>query len=173
MGTLFSLGAVKPTVRQALDDLITELGKACRLVYPPRWVPCGDCIFDAVGNKSSNIWRTGGPVPFGAGTTCPLCNGAGKSSQEVSEVVTMLCAWDPRDFYVPVPRLDLRVPNGFIQTKGYLTDAPKMSRADHAIFELPLENSLRQTFKLAGEPVDVSNIIQGRYCVATWKRVLL
>ncbi len=62
------------------------------------------------------------------------------------------------------------MPYGTIQTKGYLVDLPKIQRADRAVFQPPIQSTLRMTFRLAGEPADVSNIIQGRYCVATWTR---
>lgn len=172
MGILFSLDAVKPTIQQALDDLITELGKDCLLVYPPKWVNCSNCLSSSFGNKSSSSWKSGGPLPFPAGTVCPLCNGSNKVSQEQTESVRMLCAWEPKAFFEPLPQVDVRVPYGVIQTKSYLSDAPKIMRADHAVFQTPTTNILRSTYELAGEPVDVSNIIQGRYCVATWKRVL-
>ena len=64
MGKIFTLSDdIKSVVTDALDDLITELGKDCRLVYPPRFVPCGNCIYDPIAGKSSNHWKSGGPIP--------------------------------------------------------------------------------------------------------------
>lgn len=172
MGTLFTLTpGVKGIITTALDDLITELGKDCVLIYPSRWTSCVNCIFDPAANASANRYRPGGPIPFLDGTLCPVCAGKGKAEQEVSETIRMLCAWQPKDFYLPISESDLRVPGGLIQTKFYLKDRPKVVRADHCVFESAIEPSVRMTYRLDGDPADVSNIIQGRYCVATWRRV--
>ncbi len=171
MGKIFTLDAdVKAVIQDALDDLITELGKDCRLVYPPRWVSCVNCVYDQIGGKSSNRWKTGGPMQFAAGTACPLCNGKGKRGEEVSETIRLLCAWDPRAFWLPVPTVQVRVPHSIVQTKGYLTDMPKVMKADHLVVELPIEPFVRVRVKLASQPVDPSNIIQARYFVATWEQ---
>jgi len=173
MGTIFTLSpSIKAIVATALDDLITELGKQVRLVYPARWVSCSNCQYDQIGHKSSNYYKSGGPLPFPNATVCPMCNGNGKIEEENSEVVQMLCQWDPKDFYRPVPQVDIRLPFGSrIQTKGYLSDLPKILKADHAVFEIPIEPIVRYTYQLASEPADVSNIIQGRYVVADWYRI--
>lgn len=171
MGKLFTLTqSVKTIIATALDDLITELGKDCRLVYPPRWEPCANCVADTTARKSSNRWRNGGPMPFAAGTTCPLCDGQGKLAQENFEVIKFLCAWEPKQFFYPIPNLDIRVPFSVIQVKGYLKDLPKVMRADHLVFQQGIEGLLRKRYKLSGEAGDRSNIIQGRYFVATMER---
>lgn len=173
MGVLFTLTLpIKSIIQQALDDLITELGKNVRLVYPAKWVSCVNCVYDNIGHKSSNYYKSGGPLQFPNGGICPLCNGKGKIEQEVTETIRMLCSFDPKDFYRPVPQVDVRLPYGSrIQTKCYLSDLPKIMRADHAVFETDIESVLRQTYKLASEPADVSNIVQGRYVVADWSRI--
>lgn len=170
MGKIFTLtDDIKQIARDAIDDLIDELGKDCTLLYPPKTVHCANCVFDPIGKKSSGRYLTGGPVFFPVGSLCPLCNGAGTRAEQVSEVVRFLCAWTPQDFYMPVPR-GITVPEGRIQTKGYMTDFPKVMQCVEMIVENPLEPVLRARFKLVGEPVDRSNIIQGRYFVARWER---
>lgn len=171
MGKVFTLtDSVKSIITDALDDLITELGKPCRLVYPPRWVSCQNCLPDPIGRKSSNIWKTGGPLPFSNGSICPLCDGVGRRASEASEVVQMLCAWEPKSFFYPLPGVDLRVPYGIVQTKFYLTDLPKVEQCDHMIFQIAIEGIAKRPYKLLGEPGDRSNIIQGRYATASWER---
>jgi hypothetical protein len=110
MGTLFTLDAsLKSVITAALDDLITELGKDCLLVYPPRWVACSNCVYDSVNQRSGNTWKSGGPAEFSTGSTCPLCNGHGKMAQEVSESIRLLCAYEPKGFFYPVPNLPIRL----------------------------------------------------------------
>ena len=173
MGTIFTLTpALKAVITTALDDLIIELGKNCRLVYPPRMVACNNCVYDPVGNKSSNFWLSGGPLPFSSGSTCPFCDGAGRRAEEVTEDVVMLCAWEPRKFFYPVKHRDIRAPFSILQTKGYIQpDLAKVLRSEHLVFQTGIEGLLRKKFKLMGQPGDQSNIIQGRYFIATWEQV--
>lgn len=171
MGQLFTLdAATKAVITQGLDDLITELGKDCKLIYPPRMVNCTNCIQDPIGKKSSNHYLHGGPVPFSGVSTCPMCNGEFKIARENSESIKMLCAWKPRDFFLPVPNLNITIPMSYVQTKCYLKDLPKINRAQYLQFQVKTEGIQNKLFELHGEPGDVSNIIQDRYVVATWKR---
>ncbi len=172
MGKIFTLTAgIKAVITNALDDLITELGKDCRVVYPTKNVPCGNCVWDSVNQVGGLIWKTGGLIPFPNGTACPNCNGRGMKAQEYSEVLQFLCAWEPKQFYYPIPNLPIRSPGGFVQIKGYLTDLPKIIKCDHIVFEIAIEGITRQKYKLWGEAGDRSNIIQKRYFTATFERV--
>lgn len=170
MGVIFTLDSdTKSLIQQVFDDLITELGKDCQLVYPARWTPCSNCIYDPIGNKSSNHYLTGGPIPFTNGM-CPLCNGQGRLAETVSETVHWLCEWEPKKFLTPVPNVKLRQAFSVVQTKGYFTDMPKAQRAEYMLFQLPIQGYTQYRYKLASEPGDPSNIVQGRYFIATWER---
>lgn len=169
MGKIFT---ITPGIRQiasdAIDDLINQLGKPCRLVYPPIYTACPNCVFDPIGNKSSNRYKHGGPVPFQFGN-CPMCNGAGREATFPTEVVTLLCAWTPKQWFI-LPE-NLRMPDGDLQTKGYISDLPKIKRAVEMDMEISQEAYGHWRFKLASDPIDAGNIIQGRYCVCLWKRI--
>ena len=172
MGTVFTLDAgTKAVIQDALDDLITELGKSCKIVYPARWVSCQNCQIDIIGNKSSNHWKTGGPLPFANGTICPLCTGVGKRAEDTYDTVTLLCNWEPKKFWQPVPNLNIGKGNGFLQTKGFISDMPKILKADHLIFQVPMEPYLSNKYKRISEPGDKSNIIQNRYFICTWEQI--
>ncbi len=169
MGKLFTIdAATKATITDALDDIISEFGKDCRLVYPARWVRCENCLWDAASGRSTNHWRSGGPLPFNGGP-CPLCKGNGQKAQETSEVVRFKCEWDPRKFLYPVPGVDLRVRYSVCETKGYMTDLPRVTRCDHMVVQAPVEGIVRSKMKLASDPISPGNIIQGRYWVAKWE----
>lgn len=172
MGTLFTLTPdILGVVQTALDDLITELGKECKLVYPPRWAACDNCVRRQIGNLTSTTWKHGGPLPFQNGGVCPLCNGEGRKAVEQSEAITLLCSYEPRGFFQPVPGTDVRVANATLRTKCYLEQVPKLKKADHLIFQLPQEPFVRAKFELATEPVDTSNVVKGRYAVAFWRQI--
>lgn len=171
MGKIFTLDAdIKGVIQDALDDLITELGKDCLLVYPPKMSRCPNCIFDPKLNKSTNRYNGTGPYFFDKGI-CPYCNGLGKMESSVNEPIKMLCRWEPKKFFYPIQNLDIRKPYSILQTKFYLKDLPKVNKADSLIFQLPIEPYTVMTYTLLNAPGDQSNIIQGRYAVATWERI--
>lgn len=173
MGQIFSLDADTLTViTQALDDIITVLGKDCVLVYPPKMTACPNCVPSPMGGQSSNRWRSGGPVPFPNTGVCPWCNGAGRRAEEQSELVHMSCEWNPKEYKRPLEDVDVRVPYSVLKTKGYLTDLPKIVRCEYLRLQIPVEGYSVRRFKLASNPGDESNIIQGRYCVAIWTQIL-
>jgi hypothetical protein len=166
--------ATRAVVAGALDDLLLPadqggLGKWCRLVYPPRAVPCANCVLDPIGNKSANRPRTGAPVPFTAGQPCPVCSGAGRIQTSATEDVVLGVNWNPKKFVLPIPAsVDLRVPNAVCETKGFIALWPRLAKCDHLIVDLAVEGFSRQKFKLAGQPGSPGNIVQGRYVHAVW-----
>lgn len=176
MGIIFTLESeTLEIVQDALDDLITEFGKNCLLVYPARMVACASCAANPgagdglSGGAPSNRWRTGTPV--GPSPVCPACSGAGAIAQEVTETIKLGCTYKPLGFFHGVPNVDVRIRNAKLQTKCYLADAPKLSRCDHLIYQVEQAGVMRARFKLASDPVDVSNIVKGRYAVAYWDQV--
>ena len=55
------------------DDSLTI---ACTLEYGiTKYEDCVNCLYDPIGQKSSNRSQHGAPVPFPFGTICPLCKG--------------------------------------------------------------------------------------------------
>lgn len=171
VGKIFTLtSSVKSVITAALDDLITELGKNCMLVYPPKMTACVNCVYDPIGKKSSNVYLSGGPTPFGATQRCPMCDGAGRMAIPVQESIKLLCSLDPKKFFMPVPDIPIGSPEAYLQTKGMLSDLPKIKRADFLIFQTDISGIIEKKFRLFKEPADISNIIQGRYFVATWKQ---
>lgn len=156
MGKVFTMPtAVKSLITDVFDDLFTEFGKPCRFVYPPERTACS-CASPATG--------------FGPGD-CQICSGAGHVDREVSEIVVMLLAWTPKDFALPIVGQPVVVPGGRFEAKLYLKDVPKLLRATRVVVQCPIEPLLEASYELAGEPFDPSNIIQGRYAVANFRRL--
>lgn len=162
MGNVFTLTPdIKAIATGAIDDLITQLGKDCLLVYPPSWTPCVNC---GAGNR----WVTGGPAPFPDGAVCPVCDGSGQRADEVTATVRMLVAVGPAQFFKKLP-VGVQVPDGLIQTKGFVADLPKVLQAREMVLQ-PGTLPVKLRYVLAGEPVDAGSIIQNRYFVCEWRR---
>lgn len=176
MGKIFDIDtATKQVIQDVLDDFLVNnadggMGKTCLIVYPPKVTRCTNCIYDATTNRSSNRPRSGGPVPFAMGGTCPLCSSKGMMEEAVTEEITLKCNWEFKKFYSPPGDLKLRVPNSVVETKGYLSDLPKLLKAQYLVVNLPIAPYMRQSYTLLGEPGDPGNIIQGRYFLAYWER---
>jgi hypothetical protein len=75
---------------------------------------CINCIYDPILKKSSNKYKTGGPVPFDLGKICPYCNGIGFYGLETKEQVYLAIIWDNKKWINPP--LDIKNSDNFIQT---------------------------------------------------------
>lgn len=165
----------RQVIQDALDSFLAPqadggLGNECLLVYPPKKVPCDNCVFDAVNNRSSNRPASGAPVPFAAGSTCPLCNGRGLKDAEVTEVMTLKTEWDFKRFVNPPGDLKLRLPNSVVEVKGFMDQLPKLLKAEYLVLSHKRAGVLRQAFTLLGEPGDRSSMVPDRYFVSYWER---
>jgi hypothetical protein len=173
---LFTLDSIKPIAQDAIDTLILQLGKPCRLIYPPVLKACPQgCPLPAGGKQATDVWRTGGSVRPGNLSVCPLCGGSGQLATEASEVITLLCNFNPKEWFLnnqigQDTNLAVRVPDGHCLTKGFLTDLPKIQRCTSAVLAMNVEPYIRYNYQLDSEPLDTSNILQGRYFQAMWKR---
>lgn len=171
MAKLFSLSAeIKQIAKDAIDDLIDQLGKDCLLVYPSVPEKCVNCIADFVGNKSSNHWTSGGPIPFPNGSICPMCDGEGFHFKEITKPIKLLISNNPSQWFIKVPS-NVVIPDGSIQTKGYVRDLPNVLQSRKMVMQISIEPIIRFTYNLSGEPIDQGNIVQNEYWVATWNRV--
>ncbi len=169
---------IRELARMALDDMVDQLGKPCRLYHAPSLTPCPNCLVAVLGNgqrgKSSGRYKQGGPTAFPFGSKCPVCNGEGSiSGAEVTEVVTMLTEMAPAKFWVDKLRWmkdeSAQLPGGLIQTKFYARDLPKVLKAREMVVTT-LEALQRYRYILAGEPISPGNIVQDRYIICTWRR---
>jgi len=166
MGDLFTLTPdILALAKTAFSDLIVEMGKNCELYYT-NTIPCENCIPDDMIGRGS-VYNGTGPNPFNLGM-CPLCNGTGNSQDFTSEIIRMSVNKEIKSFFGKVP--NIRIPDGSIQTRGYIADLPKVLRCDHMICQVELKPYIVETYKLYGTPTDKSNIVQNTFFYATWER---
>ena len=117
---------------QAVDELIDgELGTVCKLVYPPKHTECPNCLLDPHTNRSSNVYKSGGPVSFTNGTLCPVCYGEGKQTAQQEESIRVRLYTDPTKWVAMQIKVDN--PTGIAQLIGYMNDMPKFQRASYII----------------------------------------
>lgn len=153
----------------SFNSLIINLGRTCRMFYNPKIIPCINCVYDSINRKSSGVYLSGGPYPFPMGSQCPVCYGKGTITEDAYEDVTLLIQEDVKQFQKIG---NLNFPNGSIQTKGFIADLPKIQRCDYMLKHVDLSSVLPQKYKLYGEPLCPGNIVQSKYFVCLWERIL-
>jgi hypothetical protein len=108
--------------------------RKAKLIYPAKREECPNCYVanNHYGGRSTSKYKTGGPDPFSAGMTCPVCHGRGYKEVEASEEIDVRIYWDRRSWTdVGIDNLDL--PNGAIQTIGYMSDLGKIEKAKYLV----------------------------------------
>lgn len=158
-------------VQQLYDDIVNVFGRPCKLYYPPKLVEnCPNCVLDPIGQKSSNKWLNGGPMPFPNGSICPFCHGVGGRAEETFITVQMVVHFNPAKF--GETKVDaLRLANGVIKTGGFIKDLPQVMKCSYLVPDATLEGYGHYKYRLGGEAISSNNIIQGRYFEVLWDRI--
>ncbi len=66
--------------------------------------------------------------------------------------------------------LKIETPNTMAQTKGYLTDLPKIKKANEILLNSNMNPYVRWRFKKLGEAIP-QGFRQNRYFIQAWERV--
>ena len=147
------------------DDALTV---ACTLEYGiTKYEDCVNCLYDPIGQKSSNRFQNGGPVPFPFGSLCPLCNGYGKKPVTSSENVNLAVIFEPRQFLemsTPVNTAD-----GYIQTLANKNMTPKLQRAKEIIVATDVSGFFSHRYQRVSEPTPIG-LGNNEFVLCTWRR---
>jgi hypothetical protein len=149
-----------------IDALINQLGKNVLLIFDPIIEPCVNCTFDTVGNRSTGIYKVGGPIPFPRGQKCPYCKGSGFLERENAKCLKCLIKWNPKEalnFGISVEKRD-----GVVRLKAFLSDAPDLVRCKYAVVNHDIENILRLRVRLIQGPIPVG-LREDRFCISFWE----
>ena len=126
-------GIISSDFKQLFTDAISALlydsscTLPCTLYYGiTKYEDCSNCIYDAIGQKSSNRFQSGGPLPFPFGGICPMCSGKGKRGAETSENLELMVIFDSKQF---VNLGGVANPEGTIQVVTFADRSDKLSRA--------------------------------------------
>ena len=150
------------------NEAIKLFEKPAILVYPEKKDKCSNCITNTIGGRSSNFYRTGGPIAFDRGEICPLCNGKGFKLTENEEAINLRIYTRKRDWIDTGFEVD--VPNNFIQTVANMESYTKLTKAKELVIDIGTHKRTR--YKRTGEP-----FVQGfkqnpvQYVVIFWERV--
>jgi hypothetical protein len=129
------------------DDACTM---PCTIYYGiTKYEDCVNCVFDPTGNKSSNRFQDGGPLPFPFGSICPMCNGNGKRGVESSENINLMVIWDAKEF---INVGTVNDPDGMIQTVTFASNMPTLKRAKELLVATEISSYNRYRYERVSEP---------------------
>jgi hypothetical protein len=147
--------------REAADMFINTLGVNCRINYVPTREECENCVFDTFSNKSSNVYKSGGPQPFDI--ICPYCDGVGYKETEYFENIKLRVNWQRKNFLKFAPLVN--IPDNSVQIIGFLYDLPKIQKAINIVINTGQEGYGSFAYTLLGEPV-THGFLNNRYFLA-------
>jgi len=150
------------------DGLIDNVaGVTCTLYYPPNVDECDNCYFDSKNNRSSNIYKTGGPIPFTNFTLCPRCHGRGLLTSEPTEDITLRVYYESSSF-IDIG-VDFKSADGVVMIIGYMKDLPKIENATKILLNSNLEG-IRRYFVVRMSECVPYGLDKKRYFLGYFKR---
>lgn len=151
-----------------IDAIINQLGKNVRLQFPPRRSPCPNCVFDAIRNRSTGIYITGGPRPFQRKRECPWCKGRGFEEIVVEKCIKCLVRWNPRD--IREYGISLKDHKDVVRFKTFATEFDDLERAQTAISNYDIRGQLTLRVRLIRPPI-LTGLRDSRYCISFWELI--
>lgn len=122
----------------------------CTIYYGiTKYEDCNNCVYDPIGNKSSNKFQDGGPIPFPFGSICPMCGGEGKRGIETTENINLMVIWDAKEF---LNVGTVNNPDNMIQTLTFSSNTPKLKRAKELIVSTDIQGYTTYRYERASEP---------------------
>ncbi len=149
-----------------IDALINQLGKNVYLEFDPIREPCPNCTYDTKDNRSTGIYKPGGPRSFGRGRKCPYCKGHGLIETPVNKCIKCLIKWNPKDaknFGIAISKH-----GGIVRFKTFLTEADDLIKAKTVLTNHDIVKQLQLRMRLIRGPIPVG-LQEDRYCISFWE----
>ena len=153
-----------------MDLLLSSTGLAakCELNFGiSKKQICPNCIYDPSLKKSSNKYKTGGPVQFTFGQICPYCYGIGWNGEEKKEIVYLAVISDNKKWINPP--INIALPDNMIQTisKKNLYSSFRQCKDMSVILDSTLDNP---RYGLYGDPTP-AGLGDNNYIICMWKKI--
>ena len=137
---------LKAVFKNAIDALIenSALTVPCALLYGDTiHTECTNCYIDIASKKSSNRYKSGGPIVFVDGQICPYCDGRGLITTTTSEIVYLAVIWN----YSGKHKLGMvDIPKGATVTISSIDLVPKIKRCKEAILDVSSDGEFDMNF---------------------------
>ena len=99
---------------------------------------------------------------------CPYCNGDGFLSAQNRRTIMLRCYFNSKH-WLKLP-IDIKIPEGSMQTYGHLEDLPDCQRAEHLTVNTPEGSFGRYRYQMLGEPV-FHGLRRNKYFLCFWTRI--
>lgn len=162
---------LKNLYKNMIDELIrsNSLSLPCKLIYDTSiFTECANCEIDPISHKSSNVYKSGGPLSFADGQICPYCRGLGGSYTESSETLDMLVLFDYKYWFNFNSKI--HNPDGLVQTICKLGDFSKISKCNKLIIDTNIQNYTESLFQRNSEP-QPAGFGESSYLFTFWKKI--
>jgi len=164
---------ISSAFKQIHIDAMTEVMRGCavpcQLIFgSTKFVDCANCIFDPIGNKSSNRYQSGGPVAFTVGV-CPMCYGVGKIPDQKTENINLCPIYDYKGW---IPNITSAVdsPFGYVQTLSVFSTYDSLVQAKEVLINTDTNSEVKARFERNGEP-QPCGIGSSSFLATMWKRI--
>lgn len=165
---MLDLTPFKNVYNNTIDIILSQTGLTtpCKLIFEStKLQQCPNCIYDTITKRSSNLYKTGGPLVFSNGQTCPYCLGNGTTSNYLhEEEVYFALLTNAKDFIGT-----LNEPNIVAQTICSIDYIDKIRKCSKIIFNTDKANLTNNIFIRSNEPQPVG-LGDNRYIFTNWAR---
>ncbi len=155
---------------EGIDDIIaSDIGEDVRILYPPKWVTCGSCVTDVIGNKPGTFNLNGRNIPIQAGNKCQFCGGDGKIQEETTDDIRGLIYWRiTQSKWENVFKTQIEVPDGYVELVSKARDLNKVLSANFIEVATRHEPTKIHRYKLASEPKPLG--FRGKYTLCLLRK---
>ena len=164
---------MKTLFTDAIDALLEDSActRPCKLIYgDTKWTDCHNCFYDAIGQKSTNKYKAGGPMAFYSGI-CPYCHGRGRIEDEQTEELYMMVLWDYSQWVGwNGSSARTRYPDGAVQTMCAIENITKIKKAQEILVATDIEKHVHHRFTRDGEP-NICGFGNSSYLFTIWKHM--
>lgn len=168
---MVNFAGLKAIYNKHMDMLLASTGLSTEVTFVfgvSKKLLCPNCIFDPNLKKSSNKYKTGGPVSFTLGKICPYCNGIGYYGETNTETGYLAIIWDYKKWINPP--MNIAEPDGMIQTICDKTYLPSIRQCQEINVNYPGASNKKHKFQLYGEPTP-AGLGDNNYIITFWKKV--
>ena len=145
--------------KEFADEMISSFGVNCNLIYTHQVEVITDSVPTVKQRRSLNIQNRNESAGFSRGTST-------FKTVESSDTIRMRVYRNRKDF-IKIGQID--VPDGAIQTIGYLSDLTKINRAIALVTDTELAGHDTFRYTRITEPVP-HGFKHDRYIITFWKR---
>jgi hypothetical protein len=164
---------MKTLYTNMIDALLeaTALTLNCRLIYGgTKLTICPNCVYDPMSGKSSNRYKTGGPVSFPKGQQCPVCAGVGSIPTDTDEELSLMVIYDSLEWQkMGGNNRTAQTGKEYTLTFSKLNTYTQLKQAKEIIIDTTTEETVVNRFVRVGLP-EIYGFGASSYVMVKWER---